>query len=51
MTYLGGAISYLGATSRNMINICNKYGFDSLTISVSCGGHRRHTTDNVRGMT
>ena len=27
-----------------MINICTKYGFDSLIISGSYGGHRSHTT-------
>ena len=27
-------------------NICTKYGFDSLIISGSYGGHRRHTTDD-----
>ena len=26
------------------------YGFDSLIISGSYGGHRQHTTDNARGM-
>ena len=34
-----------------MINICTKYGFDSLIISGSYGGHRRHTTDDVRRTT
>ena len=34
------------AQSRNMINICTKYGFDSLIISGSYGGHRGHTTDD-----
>ena len=29
-----------------MINICTKYGFDSLIISGSYGGHRSHTTHN-----
>ena len=37
-----------GAT---MINICTKYGFDSLIISGSYGGHRRHTTDDGRRTT
>ena len=31
-----------------MINICTKCGFDSLIISGSYGGHRRHTTDDGR---
>ena len=36
--------------SRNMINICSKYGFDSLIISGtgSYGGHRRHTVDDTQ---
>ena len=34
-----------------MINICTKYGFDSLIISGSYGGHRRHTTDDRRRTT
>ena len=34
-----------------MINICTKYGFDSLIISGSYGGHRRHTTDDSRRTT
>ena len=36
MTDVGGA----------MINICTKYGFDSLIISGSYGGHRRPKTDD-----
>ena len=32
-----------------MINICSKYGFDSLIISGSYGGHRQHTTDKSQG--
>ena len=35
-----------GAQSRNMINICTKYGFDNLIISGSYGEHRRHATDD-----
>ena len=31
-----------------MINICTKYGFDSLIISGSYDGHRQHTTDDRR---
>ena len=57
MTVVGGATKTWEAQSRNMINICTKYGFDSLIISGSYGGHRRHTTDdsqrttdNARGM-
>ena len=37
------------AQSRNLMNICTKYGFDILIISGSYGGHRQ-TTDNARGM-
>ena len=49
MTDVGGATNYTyEAQSRNMINICTKYGFDSLIISASYGGH--HTIDNARGM-
>ena len=39
------------AQSRNIINSCTKYGFDSFIISGSYGGHRRHTTDDERLMT
>ena len=49
MTVVGGATKT--SQSRNMINICTKYGFDSLIISGSYGGHRRHTTDDGRFMT
>ena len=48
MTNVGGHHQYLGDTSRNMINICTKYGFDILIISGSYGGHRRHTTYDGR---
>ena len=48
MTDVGGATNTKEAQSRNMINICTKYGFDSLIISGSYGGHRRHTTDDGR---
>ena len=40
MTDVGGATNTYEAQSRNMINICAKYGFDSLIISGSYGGHR-----------
>ena len=43
MTDVGGATKTYEAQSRNMINICTKYGFDSLIISGSYGGH---TTDD-----
>ena len=33
------------------MNICTKYGFDSLIISGSYGGHRRHKTDDSRRTT
>ena len=36
------------AQSRNMMNICTKYGFDIFIISGSYGGHRRHMTYNGR---
>ena len=49
MTNVGGATNTSEAQSRNMMNICTKYGFDSLIIPESYGGHRRHdgrrTTD------
>ena len=48
MTDVGGATNTSEAQSRNMINICTKYGFDSLIISGSYGGHRRHTMDDGR---
>ena len=47
MTDEGGATNSWEAHSRNMTNICTKYGFDSLIISGSYGGHRRHTTPGV----
>ena len=50
MTDVGGATNTYEAQSRNMINICTKYGFDSIIISGSYGGHRLHSTDNARGM-
>ena len=46
MTDVGGATNTYEAQSRNMINICTKYGFDRLIISCSYREHRRHTTDN-----
>ena len=48
MTNVGGATNTKEAQSRNMLNICTKYGFDILIISGSYGGHRRHTTDDER---
>ena len=52
MTDVGGATNTLmEAQSRNMINICTKYGFDILIISGSYGGHGRHTMDNGRQTT
>ena len=44
MTYVGGATNTYEAQSRNMMNICTKYGFDMLIISGSYGGPRQHTT-------
>ena len=46
-----GATNTYEAQSRNMINICIKYGIDSFIISGSYGGHRRHTTDDGRRTT
>ena len=51
MTNVGGATNTLEAQSRNMMNICTKYGFDILIISGSYGGHRRHTTYDRRRTT
>ena len=49
MTNVGGATNTYEAQSRNMMNICTKYGFDILIISGSYGGHRhRHMTYDVR---
>ena len=39
MTNVGGAINTKEAQSKNMINICTKYVFNSLIISGSYGGH------------
>ena len=53
MTDVGGATNTQEAQSRNLTNICTKYGFNSLIISGSYGGHRRHTrrtTDNAMRM-
>ena len=44
MTIVGSTTNTLEAQSRNMMNICTKYGFDIFIISGSHGGHRRHTT-------
>ena len=48
MTDVGGTTNTKEAQSRNIINICTEYGFDSLIISGRYGGHRQHTTDNAR---
>ena len=45
MADVGGATNTKEAQSRNMMHICNKYGFDILIISdTSYGGHdgQRH---------
>ena len=42
MTNVGGPTTIYGAQSRNMINICTKYGFNILNISGSYGGHTTH---------
>ena len=44
MANVGGATYTLETQSRNMMNICNKYGFDILIISGSNGGHRQYKT-------
>ena len=49
MTDIGGAT--FEAQSRNMKNICTKYGFDSFIISGSYGGHGLQTTDDRRQTT
>ena len=36
---------------QNTVESCKKYGFDSLIISGSYGGHRRHMTDDSRWTT
>ena len=44
LTNVGGMTNNtLEEQSRKMINICTKNGFDTLSISGSNGGHRRHT--------
>ena len=40
MSDIESATNTYEAQSRNMINICTKYGFDSVIISGSYGGHR-----------
>ena len=40
MANVKGAQHTLEAHTRNMMNICTKYGFDILIISGSYGGHR-----------
>ena len=48
MTNVGGATNTKEAQSRNMMNICTKYGIINLIISGIYGGHRhdkRRTTD------
>ena len=44
MANVGGATYTLETQPRNMMNICNKYGFDILIISGSNGGHRQYKT-------
>ena len=46
MTDVGGTTNTKETQSRNMINICTKYGFDILITSWSYWGHRQHTIDN-----
>ena len=45
MANVGGATNTQEAQSRDMMNICSKYGFSILIISGSYGGHRRHMPD------
>ena len=40
MSDITGATNTYEAQSKNMINICTKYGFDGLIISGGYGGHR-----------
>ena len=51
MTNVGGASNTYEAQSRNMMNICIKYGFDILIISGSYDGHKRHMMYDGRRMT
>ena len=54
MTDVGGRHQYLGGTIQEHDKHLPQYGFDSLIISGSYGGHRRHrrhTTDDSRRMT
>ena len=51
MTDIGDATNTLEAQSRNMMNICTKYGFDRIIISGSFCVHRQHTTDDGRRTT
>ena len=51
ITNVGRATNTFEAQSRNMMNICTKYGFDSLIISGSYDGHRRHMTDEQQQTT
>ena len=44
MSNVGGDINTLEIQSRNMINICTKYRFDSLIISDCYGGQRYDMT-------
>ena len=46
MNDVEGATNTQQAKSRNIMNVSTKYGFDSLIISGSYGGHRRHMTDD-----
>ena len=46
----GGRHHTWEAQSRNIIKIHTKYGFDTLIISGSYGGRRRHTTHDTQRM-
>ena len=45
MTNVGGSTNIKEAQSRNMINICTKYGFDILIISGSTGAPKLINSD------
>ena len=51
MADVGGATNTKAGQSRNMVQICTKYGLDILIICGSYGGHRRHTTYDRRWTT
>ena len=48
MTNVGGATNTKEVQSKNMMNICTKYGFDILIISVVMVDRRHMTNDRRR---